>query len=232
VMVVQSNVVLGPLVNKNLPFDIERDLTPVAILSEAPTLYATGMSTPVTDMRGLIALAKGKPDQLFYATNGNGSSQHINVARLQKQAGVRMADIAYKGDGAALLALAAGDIQLHAGTANSYIALAKAGKIRVLGVASDKRSKVFPDVPTMAEQGIPFRHGSWFGYMTRKGVPADITARLNREFNRITRMQDVQAQIIALGMEPVQVTPKEMGDFIASELTTWTPVVRELGLTN
>ncbi|MET1113807.1 MAG: tripartite tricarboxylate transporter substrate binding protein [Comamonas sp.] len=203
VMGQKDNLVLGPYLYKNLPWDPLRDLTPVAHVAYTPVVIATSVNSPYKTVADVIAAAKANPGKVTYGSPGNGTSIHIAGVLLEKAASVQLTHVPYKGSNPALMDALAGNVDLLVSSVPSAIAQIKAGKLRALAVTSAKRSTSLPDVPTLAETGIKgFDVSTWYGLFMPAGTPAAIVAKANAEVNRLLAMPDIRDAILAQGAEP------------------------------
>jgi tripartite-type tricarboxylate transporter receptor subunit TctC len=203
------------------------DLAPVIQLASVPQIVVVHPSLPVQSVRELITLVKTKPDQLSYASSGNGAINHLAGELFKMNTGSRIVHVPYKGGGPAAVALLSGEVGMIFGEPASMMGYLKAGKLRALAVTSGKRALSLPELPTMIEAGVPgYDVTSWNGILAPAGTPAPILDRLNGELNRIIATPAMRDRMIALGYEPVGGTPEAFGKFIQSELAKWAPVVK------
>jgi tripartite-type tricarboxylate transporter receptor subunit TctC len=219
-------------VYKNLKYDTQRDLVPIVQFMAAPSVLVVNAKVPATNLKELVALAKSQPGQLNYASTGVGGSPHLAGEMLKYRAGIDIVHIPYKGAGPALNDLLAGNVSMGFMTALGLPQHLQGGKLRAIAIASQRRSPELPDVPTMAEAGLPnFLVLSWNGLAAPAKTPRVIVDKLNREVNRILAQPDVKKQLESLGGEPVGGTQEEFARFIASEIQSWGAVVKSAGLT-
>ncbi|WP_159914860.1 tripartite tricarboxylate transporter substrate binding protein [Pantoea sp. 18069] len=203
VMGQKDNLVLGPYLYKNLPWDPVRDLTPVAHVAYTPVVIATSVNSPYKTVADVIAAAKADPGKITYGSPGNGTSIHIAGVLLEKAASVQLTHVPYKGSNPALMDALAGNVDLLVSSVPSAIAQIKAGKLRALAVTSAKRSTSLPDVPTLAESGIKgFDVSTWYGLFMPAGTPAAIVSKVNAEVNQLLTMPEIRDAILAQGAEP------------------------------
>ncbi len=213
-----------------LPYDSVRDFAPVTLLASATIMLATHPSLPAKNVKELIALAKARPDQLSFASSGNGGVSHLVGELFKSQAGVQMLHVPYKGDAPALIDLVAGQVSLEFGTAVSFLPYVKSGKLKALAVTNPKRSPVLPEVPTVAESGLPgFEALQWFGVFAPAGTPREIIARLNAEMVKIMRQPEMRERLNALGAEVVANSAEEFAAFQKAEIAKWAKVVKSSG---
>jgi tripartite-type tricarboxylate transporter receptor subunit TctC len=179
----------------------------------------------------LVALAKAKPGSLNYASTGNGSSNHISMELFKSLAGVDIVHIPYKGSGPAVTDLLGGQVLLMFDNVPNVLPQVKAGKLRALAVSGSSRTPLAPEVPTVAEAGVPgYELTVWFGLVAPAGTPREVIAKLNAEVIRILAMPDVRERFLAQGVEPVGSTPEQFGDHIRGQMAKWSEVVRKAGV--
>jgi tripartite-type tricarboxylate transporter receptor subunit TctC len=225
-----STHAVAPGLYTKLPYDPVRDFTPVTLLATATILLAVHPSVPAKNVKELIALAKRQPNALSYASSGNGGISHLIGAHFAQVAGIQMLHVPYKGDTPALIDLAAGQVSLMFGTAVSFLPYVKAGRLNALAVTNPKRSPVVPNVPTVAESGLPgFEALQWFGVYAPAGTPREIVARLNSEIGRILRMPEIHERFAQLGADIAGGTPEQFAAFQRSEVAKWTKIVKASG---
>ena len=212
---------------KKLPYD-PKGLSAVSLIGLSPLVYATNDNAPFKNARELVAYAKANPGKISYGSSGNGSAVHLSTELLKSLTGTRMVHIPYRGSAAALADLMGGQIQLFGDAAQGLIGPGKAGKVRLLGVASEKRLPALPDVPTFVEQGITgYVASTWAGMLAPAGTPPAIVKRVADEIAAIVKMDDVKARFDAMGTVPVGSSPAEFDRFIAGETAKWGKVIRE-----
>jgi len=217
---------INPHIYRKMPFR-DTDLAPVIQLASVPQIVVVHPSLPATSVRQLIALAQSKPGQLSYASSGNGAINHLAGELFKMKTGTNIVHVPYKGGGPAAVALLSGEVGMILGEPASMIGYLKAGKLRALAVTSGKRALSLPDLPTMAEAGVPgYDVTSWNGILIPAGTPRDIIGRLNAELNKLIAMPAMRDRMIALGYEPVGGAPEKFGELIQSELAKWAPVVK------
>ena len=189
-----------------------------------------GSTLPVKSVKELIALAKAKPGQLHYATPGSGSSSHLGTELFKQVAGVNIQHVPYKGTGPAVTDLISGQVSMFITNMPSVLPMVKAGRVRALAVTSLQRSTLAPDLPTVAESGIPgFEVIVWYGVLAPAAVPKALLARLNQEVRKLSDMQDVKDKLALLGAEAMSSTPEAFALRIRDELSKWGKIVRDTG---
>lgn len=213
-----------------LPYDIDRDLRPVVHMYGTPNLLGINVSIPAHSVQELIAYAKKNPDKLLYASTGSGSSIHVGMELFKLLTGTRMVHVPYKAATVAIADLTAGRVHLMADNINSIGPHVKAGRVRGLGVTSATRVPAFPDLPTIAEAGVPgFDVAAWAGVIVPAGVPKTIVARLNAEVNKALKAPAVADKLPALGLIVAGGTPEQFAAHIRKESARWADVVKRSG---
>jgi tripartite-type tricarboxylate transporter receptor subunit TctC len=214
-----------------MPFSVERDLQPVTVLATGEQAVVVHPGVPVRTLAELIALAKQKPGALNYASAGQGTALHLGAELLKLRAGIEMTQIPYKGGGPAAAAVLAGEAQVLVGTLASTITFIQAGRLRALAVTGAKRSRLSPDLPTVAESGYPgFDAGLWFGMSLPGATPKEIVARIHKETLKALQYADVQTAMARQGMDPDAGSPAEMAARIKRETGTWAAVIKKTGI--
>ena len=212
---------------RKLTFDPLNDLAPITLASNSPNLLVVNNALPVKTVKDLIALAKSKPGEINFASSGVGGSTHLAGELFNLMAGTKMTHIAYKGAAPALIEVIAGQVQLSFASMPSVMGHVRSGKLRAVAVTSPKRSSSVPDVPTVAESGLPgFETGAWQGIMAPRGTPAPIIQRLNREIVTIVHLPEVRKQYALEGGEPIGSTPEELARFLRADIAKWAKVVK------
>jgi tripartite-type tricarboxylate transporter receptor subunit TctC len=212
---------------QKVPYDTLRDFTPISLITTSPLVLVVGAASQVRTVKDLVQLAKAKP--LSYGRAGIGSGGHVCGELLNVMAGIRTAHIPYKGAGPASADVAAGQIEFQFGAQITTQGLVKAGRLRMVAVTSARRASTLPDVPTMAESGLPgFEFNNWFGLLGPAGLPAPLLARLNAEVVKMMSLPDVRERIIFDGGEPAAGPPSEFRALLASDLSKWGKIAREL----
>lgn len=217
---------------KKLGYDTLKDFAPVSLLTYGPLVIVTHPSLPVQNVRELIALAKAKPDSINFASSGNGQSTHLSGELFNTMAGVKMTHIPYKGSAPALTDVMGGQASLMFDTMLSAMPFVKAGKLKALAVTSATRSPAAPDLPTVAESGIPgFETFAWNGVLVPLGTPKDVVARLSAELKRAMEAPEVKERFSAQGFAAAWNTPEAFGTFLQAEVDKWSMVVKASGTT-
>jgi len=197
------------------------------VMSSVPQVVVVHPSLPVKTVRDLIALDKAKPGQLSYGSSGNGAINHLAGELFNSMTGTKLVHVPYKGGGPAAIALLGGEIGLILGEPASLVGHIKAAKVRPIAVTTAQRSLSFPELPTVAESGVPkYEVTSWNGMLAPAGTPADVIRRLNAEYNRIITDPEMRKRMVANGYEPVGGPPEKFGEHIRAEIAKWAPVVK------
>jgi tripartite-type tricarboxylate transporter receptor subunit TctC len=226
-----GNNTINPALYPSLPFDAAHAFSAITKLATVPVVLVASPSLPAANLREVIQLAKSQPGKLAYASPGVGSTAHLTAALLASRAGIELLHVPYKGGGAAIGGVLSGDVPLAFVVISTAQALAQAGRVRAIAVTSITRSSAMPDVPTVAESGVPgFDVASWYGLLAPAGTPPDIVARLHAETTRILRQPDVQRQFLAMGAAPVGNAPGAFDDEIRADLVRWAAVVKAAGI--
>ena len=212
---------------QKVPYDTLRDFTPISLISTSPLVLVVGANSPVRTVKDLVQMAKAKP--LSYGSAGIGSGGHVCGELLNLMAGIKAVHVPYKGAGPASADVAAGQIEFQFGAQITTQGLVKAGRLRMVAVTSAKRASTLPEVPTMAESGLPgFEFNNWFGVLGPAGMPAPLVARLNAELVKMMALPDVRERITFDGGEPAAGPPSEFRALLASDLSKWGKIAREL----
>ena len=214
----------------NLPYDPVKDFAAITLIARVPNLLVINPDIKAKNVAELIALMKANPGKFTFASSGNGTSQHLSGELFKSMAGVDMQHIPYKGSPPALQDVVGGQVSMTFDNITTAWPLAKAGKLRPLAVTTAKRSSIAPEVPTLAESGLPgFEVGSWQGVFAPAGTPPEIVKRLNAEIVKILNMPDVKERLVALGAEPVGDTPEQFSAYVKSEVAKWSDIVKKSG---
>jgi len=223
---------VAPALYPKLPYNILADFTPIIPVANTPLLLTVHPSVAAKDVKEFVALAKARPGALRYASSGGGSAQHLAAERFQLATGTQMTHIPYKGSGQAIVDLLSGQVELNFESPPNVMTHAKAGKLRLLAITSNKRSALLPDVPTMAEAGVKNAEMlQWFAVMGPAKMPADITRRLNTEIAAILKMPDVAEKIASQGGEIMGGSSEDFAKFIASDSAAFARLVKEAKIT-
>ena len=212
---------------KKLPYDAVKDFRPISLVATQPSVLVVHPAVPVKSVKELIALAKAKPGQLNYASSGNGTPPHLSAKMFESMAGIEMTHVPYKGAAPALTDLLGGQVQLMFATIVSSAQHVQSGRVRVLAVTSAKRSPTFPDLPTVAEAGVPgFEATAWFMLLAPAKTPDAVVQQVSRDTVAVLARPDVRARFAKEGAEAVGSTPDRAAAYLKSEIARWGKVVR------
>ncbi len=227
IMIAAVTHVLVPLMFKT-SFDVIKDFAPVATLSRGEFVLVIHPSLPVNNLQELLALAKARPGQLNYASTGAGSPQHLGGELLNILAGVDMRHIPYKGSGPAATDLLGGQVQLFLSPPITVMQYIKSGRLKALAITGEKRKSALPQVPTMAEAGLPgFEVRSWYGIFAPGATPRPIIDKLSAEIGRIVALPDVIEQLVNLGVEPLISTPEQFAAIVKADRDRYAKIVKD-----
>jgi tripartite-type tricarboxylate transporter receptor subunit TctC len=215
---------------RKVPYDTLKDFTPVSLISVGPFVLIVHPSVPAKSVKELIALAKAQPGKLNYASAGNGVANHLAMELFKQMAGVDITHVPYKGAPQAVTDVLAGHMNMMFNSIAPLVGHIKAGRVRVLGIASSKRSSQLPDIPTIAEAGVPdYEAENWFGMFAPAKTPQRIIARLNEAVVKVVRSPEIQSQFAALGADAVGNSPEEFAAFVRRDMEKYAKVVRISG---
>lgn len=230
-LVAPGNYTFAPAMDAKLSIDMTTAFAPVSLLAETPLLVVIHPSLPVRSMQQLIALAKSHPSKLSYASGGIGGSGHLAMELFRTMTQVQVVHVPYKGTGAAIADLIGGQVPLCFCTLPSVFPHVKSGRLRALAVTTTRRSISVPDIPTVAEAGVPgYEMSQWYGLLAPAGVAAPIIERLNAEIANALKHPELRTRFQADGAEPVHSSPQAFGAFFKAEIAKWTSVVRKAGI--
>ena len=222
---------INPSLYARLSYDPQRDFAAVAHVATTPFLLVVHPSMPVQNVRELIAFAKARPEQINYATAGAGSGAHLFMELFASLSGVRVINVAYRGAAAATTDVLAGQVPMMFDNIFTTLPLARSGKFRALAVSTAQRSAIAPEIPTVAEAGVPgYDANAWFGLFAPAAVPKDIINRLNAEVIRGLQTADMRERLRALGATPGSGTPEQFAAFFRNEVAKWAKVVKSAGV--
>lgn len=216
---------------KSVPYESPRDFAPITLTGNVENLLVVHPSVPVRNVKELITLAAGKPGMLIFASSGTGNAPHLAGELFNQLAKVQLVHLPYKGGGPAIIDLVAGQVSLSFASMPSSLPFAKSGKLRAIAVGGAKRSPAAPEIPTVAESGLPgFEVTDWQGLLAPAKTPAAVVDRLNRETTRILGEREVRERLSAAGLQPVTNTPQQFTEFIRAEIDKWGKVIRGAGI--
>lgn len=221
---------INPFLFASLPFDVQRDFTPVARIALAPNLVAANPAVPAVNLRELVALSKTRPGQLSYATAGSGSTGHLAMEMLKSTTGMDIVHVAYRGGPPAINDTLAGHTALVVFPPPGLATHIKAGKLNPIAITSLRRSPLLPDVPTVAESGFPgFEAIAWYGLFAPAGIPPAVLAKLDTSIAQITAMPDVAEKLAAQGVEIAFIGSSTFAEFLRVDSAKWSRVVKDSG---
>ncbi len=222
---------INPILQKDLPYDAVRDFAPVAILMATPNIFVAHPGVPASNLKELIQLAKSKPGQISYASNGSGTSSHMAGELLNLEAGIKLVHIPYKGAGPAIIDVLGGHVQLLIGAVATSLPHVASGKLKALAVSSLQRSGAAPTVPTVAESGLPgFEVAQWFAIYAPAKTPKEIVGKLNAEINRALNQQNVKSEFTRQGFDVDNRTPEQFAAYMKEETAKWTKLIKAAGI--
>ncbi len=226
----EATLVANPLFFRKVPYDPQRDFAPVTIAVEIGYVLLVHPSVPARSVEELIALARTTPGRLNYASSGNGSAFHLGMELFKRMAGVDIVHVPFKGSALSVNAMLAGEVQIMLNGTPNGVPLANSGKLRALAVAGARRSPLAPELPTIAESGLPgYEMSGWFGTVAPAGTPAAVIAALNREYVRALHLPEVRERLEGYGFEVVGNTPEEFASRMRSESQRLARVIRDSG---
>jgi tripartite-type tricarboxylate transporter receptor subunit TctC len=227
-----NNLVIGPILRAKNAYDPVRDFAPITLLMKAPQVMVVNVDSPMSTIKDLIAAAKKAPGKLTSGSAGVGSSGHINGELFNQSAGVSIVHVPYKGGSPAMIDLRGGRISYVATSLASAAQSLKEGKIKALATTGRNRARMLPDVPTVAESGVPgYELTSWHGMLAPAHAPRDIVLRLNKEIVAVLGTPVVQKLLLAEGGDITPSTPEEFSAFLRSEIAKWSKVIKQAGIT-
>lgn len=225
-----ASLVVNPSLYSRAPYDPIKDFTPISLLARVQNVLVANPKLPAGSVKELIALAKSKPGQIHYASTGNGTSGHLIMEMFKSMAGVDLVHVPYKVIGQAQGDLISGQVSLWFPTAPGALPHIKAGRMRLLAIAGGKRSPALPDVPTIAESGVPgFDASTWYPLLAPARTPRNIIAEINKAVVGVLNQPDVRQRLTGMGIEIVGSSPEELARHIRSEIPKWARVVKQSG---
>jgi tripartite-type tricarboxylate transporter receptor subunit TctC len=230
-VLVSGSYVMNPAMVRKLPYDSVKDFAPISIIADVPSALVVSLTLPVKNLKEFIALAKARPGELNYSSQGRGSLGHLAAEWFSSMTGVKMVHVPYKGAGPAMVDLMAGNVQLLFAAMPGLIQYARDGKVRMLAQGGKTRSSSAPDVPTFVESGLPgFILSSNFGLLAPAGTPRPIIDRVRGALVEALADPAVNDRLVSLGAERIGSTPEEHAAFTRSEIAKWMKVTREAGI--
>ena len=230
VMGALSTHAVNPSLYATMPYDAVKDFSPLSLVAITPNVLIVKTATPIASVKDLVAYAKSHPGKTNFGSGSNGSAGHLAGELFKIETGTDVMHIPYKGGAPALAALLAGDTQFMFDNLANAMAQVKGGTVRAIAVTTAQRSKLVPDLPTMAEGGLAgFDISTWFGLMAPAGTPPDVVARWNAEIVKALNAPDVREKMLAQGAEPAPMSPQEFAAFIAKERDKYAKIVKASG---
>jgi tripartite-type tricarboxylate transporter receptor subunit TctC len=221
---------INPTLYKKMPYDAQRDFQPVTLLVSTPNVLVVNPSVKANTVKEFIALAKAEPNKMNFGSGSSGSAGHLAGELFKSVAAVEITHVPYKGGAPAMTDLLAGQIELMFDNLANSMPNIKSGKLRALAVTTAKRSSFAPDLPTVAESGLPgFDISTWFGILVPAGTPKEIVSKLNEEFNRAIRSADIKEKLDAMGADAVGTTPEAFAAYIKTEAAKYAEVIKKSG---
>lgn len=231
-LMVPSSFAILQSIGTKLPFDPVKDFIPISTLSVYPNVVLLRLAMPVNSIKELIALAKAKPGSINYASGGVGTGTHLGAELFDAMAGIKMVHVPYKGGGPAINALLGNQVDLQFTPMPTSLPLVKSGKLKGLAVTSAKRSMLLPDMPTVAESGVPgYEQTTWNGLLVPKHTPPAVVSKLNVELNAALKTPATRERFAASGLEPGGLTSQEFAAMIKQEIAKWGKLIKDLGIT-
>jgi tripartite-type tricarboxylate transporter receptor subunit TctC len=228
IMTVSMTLVVNPFLFPRLPFDVVRDLAPISLIGAVPLVLTAHPSVPVTSVRDLVALAHRHPGRLNYASSGKGTNSHLSMELFKNLTRTDIVAVQYRGGGLGQIALLSGEVDLGFNSIVAGVPLVKAGKLRALAISSATRSSVLPNLPTVAEAGVPgYTFSTWYGVLAPAGTPAATIAILNDHIVKAVRGPELAKRFAYEGAEAIASRPAQFAAHIKSEMARWEKVVRE-----
>lgn len=230
-MLMANSTIAIPSLSAKLPFDIRKDFMPLSLVALGPSVLVVHPGLAVTDVKGLVALAKAKPKSLSFGSGGVGNVTHLAMELLMSSTGTQMVHIPYKGGAPSVVGLVSGEVQTLFTSIPTALPQINAGKMRALGVSISKRNVALPNVPTIAESGVPgYYAASWYGLLLPAGVPKAAVDTLSKEIVAAMKVPAIRDGMLKQGFEPVGDTPAEFKKFIGEEIPRWEKVVKNAGI--
>ncbi|HUF80515.1 MAG TPA: tripartite tricarboxylate transporter substrate binding protein [Burkholderiales bacterium] len=231
-LLVTASYAISATYYKNLPYDPVQAFAPVSLVAAGPLLLVVHPAVAAASVQELIALAKGAPGKLNYASGGAGGINHLAGEMFKAITGTQLVHVPYKGAGPALTGVIAGEAQLMVATLGSSLRHVKSGKLKALAVGGERRTRTAPDLPTVSESGVPgYAAENWYGVLVPRGAPGTVISMLNEEISAALRRDDIRAQFVKLGFEPMGSTPDEFGAHLKREIEKWARVMKTAGVT-
>ena len=221
---------VNPTLYPKLPYDAIKDFAPITLLAMVPNGMVVNSALPVRSVKDFLAIARAKPKALLYGSGGNGSAAHLAAAYFELLAKIQLTHVPYKGTGPALIDLVAGQTSMMITGMPAVMPHIRSGRLRLLAVGNVKRIALLPEVPTIAESGVPgYDATQWYGVLAPAGTPRELVMKLNAEMTKALKLPDVRDKLAVDGAIPVGNTPEQFGAHIKAEIARWAPVVKASG---
>jgi tripartite-type tricarboxylate transporter receptor subunit TctC len=221
----------NPSLLAKLPYDVNKDFRMIILTNISPNVIAITPALPVNSVAELVAYAKGHPDQLMFGSTGSGSTMNLSMELLKQMTGTRMVNVPFKGMQQVITEIIGGRLQLLSDNVTSVLPHVTSGRLRALGVTGPRRIPLAPEIPTVAEAGVPgYEITAWGGYVSPAGTPGPVVARLNAEINKAIASPAIREKWLALGIEPVGGTPERFAEHVKKETAKWTDVIKRAGI--
>jgi len=227
---VQASFATNAAIRAKMPYDVFKDFAYIGMMTKSPMIVVVHPSLPVKNVKELVALAKKRPGELNYGSSGTGGSNHLATELFAKAAGIKIVHVPYKSIGLAITDLLGGNTQLVITSLPSALVQVKAGRIKALGVASEKRSAFAPNVPTVVEGGVPYVAELWWGLAAPGKTSPEIVNRLSDALRKAMQTPQLKQQYATEGGEPMPMTPQEFQKYVFAEVNRWKQVVKDAGL--
>jgi tripartite-type tricarboxylate transporter receptor subunit TctC len=225
----QSVQTINPFLYRKVPFDPVKDFDPVMVVGVAPYMLAVNPSVPAKNLRELVALAKASPGKLNYASAGNGTVNHLLGEMLKNAAGIDIVHVPYRGAAAAATDVVAGQVPMTFGSLAGLMPFVRSGQLRTLGVCTEKRTQLAPDLPTLAETIPGLYANAWYGLFVPTGTPKDIISKLNTEIIKLMDNPEMRERLTGLGVEAAAGTPDQLATLMREDLVRWAKIVKDSG---
>jgi tripartite-type tricarboxylate transporter receptor subunit TctC len=225
----QSAQTINPFLYRKVPFDPVKDFDPVMVVGVAPYMLAVNPALPVSNLRELVALAKAQPGKINYASAGNGTVNHMLGEMLKKAAGLDIVHVPYRGAAAAATDVIGGQAQITFSSIAGLLPFVKSGQLRALGVCTEKRTALVPDMPTLAETIPGLYANAWYGLFVPAGTPKEIVAKLRSEIAKLMEEPEMKERLIGLGVESASGTPEQLAALVRDDLVRWAKIVKDSG---
>lgn len=230
-LLVPGTHTINPALNRELPYDSVKDFTPITLVASAPNVLVVRSDSPINSLKEYIAAAQAEPEHVTYATSGIGTTVHIAGERLAHLADIKLTHVPYKGSILSVKAVLSGEVQSSWSAVNSALPFIREGQLKVLAIASDKRSELLPDAPTLAESGIEgMTSDTWLGVTGPANMPPEVVDKLHRAYVEFIARDEMRQRLATLGADPVGMGPSEFSDLIEKEIAMFTDVVKRAGI--